>query len=240
MPWSKSIMDDKLTCLSYWYPRLETAGLPVPRTTILHAPDLISLLDGETPAGWHDFLQQVKDACLKHELPCFLRTGYGSGKHYWDKTCFVADVEKVDSHIYELVEWSEIADFAGLPHDIFAIRTLIPTRPVFKAFHGFPVTREFRVFIRDEVIEHTQPYWPPAAIEDHNPDKENWRELLYWISKLADHEKQELHWFAIRACRAVGGGYWSVDLLEDKDGDWWITDLAIGKRSFKWDSQSVQ
>jgi len=90
------------------------------------------------------------------------------------------------------------------------------------------------------VIEHTQPYWPPAAIEDHNPDKENWRELLYWISKLADHEKQELHWFAIRACRAVGGGYWSVDLLEDKDGDWWITDLAIGKRSFKWDSQLVQ
>jgi len=429
-------MDDKLTCLSYWYPRLEAAGLPVPRTTIINAPkDIINILDGHTPEGWTDFESALQSACYNHGLPCFLRTGYGSGKHQWGETCYVTDPNTIADHVYHLVEWSELVSMIGLPYDVFAVRTLIKTRPVFKAFLGFPVTREFRVFARDGAVEHTQPYWPlprrevarivensdfvheflssierfgretslPArgstsplipfhdldsrqrnlvdqaaefyknfslplfqtqirneqirylgcaragyfpepkrlailcaglnhsrndttkrlmnqlnsfrldlldlyfrseggnlvrpsgfadplslkvnteasiTIEDAgqicengfivfheikhnnprvecqhqvmcyfqenandciiNPSVSNWRDLLAGISLLSEYERQEIHWLAIAACRAIGDGYWSVDLLEDKDGDWWITDLAIGKRSFKWDSQLVQ
>ena len=48
-------MTDK-TALSYWLPKLEAAGLPVPKTTIVPAPvealrDIYRVFDGEAMAG---------------------------------------------------------------------------------------------------------------------------------------------------------------------------------------------
>ena len=40
-------------CLSYWFPKLLAAGVPVPRTEIVKTDaELIAILDGQLPDGW--------------------------------------------------------------------------------------------------------------------------------------------------------------------------------------------
>jgi hypothetical protein len=231
--------DFERNCLSHWFPLIEAAGLPVPRTTIIRAEhDLTCMLDGEKPEGWDEFHALVQAACYDHGLPCFLRTGQGSGKHEWSDCCYVTDAEKIGRHIAALVEWSHSVDMFGLPHDVWAVRDLIPTKPLFvcERYGGFPVVREFRLFMHSGQmrIDWLQPYWPPPAVEQGGPDREDWREILDEANVLSDAEFKELNIKAFNAVQAVGG-YWSVDFLQAADGEWWLCDMALGERSYRWD-----
>lgn len=243
-------------CLSFWQPKLEAAGVPTPRTTIIRTDvDLTLLLDGILPPeeGWEEFLSLVQAACFDHGLPCFLRTGQGSGKHDWLATCFVPDAENVGRNIVSLVEWSHLADIMGLPHDVWAVRDMLETEPLFRCgrYNGFPVTREYRMFIRGgrdgprgrsglpfyDEIEHFQPYWPPDAVEQGGPDRDDWRDLLASAARITDDEATGVANLAYRAWQAVGGGYWSIDMLQDRHGKWWVTDMALGERSFRYEPE---
>jgi hypothetical protein len=33
-------------------------------------------------------------------------------------------------------------------------------------------------------------------------------------------------------------GEWSIDWLQDKDGNWWCTDMAWGGRSYRWNPET--
>ena len=230
--------DLELNCLSYWFPKIHAAGLPVPATTIIHgARDLGVVLDGKKPEGWDDLERELQTAVERHGVPCFLRTGQGSGKHGWEDTCYITDPAKIGRHVAALVEWSYSVDMFGLPHDVFAVRDLIPTTPLFHCtdFGNFPVTREFRLFMNSDSmqLDHLQPYWPPDAVEQGTPDVDDWREILEQANQLTDAERKLLHIVAHTAAVAVGG-YWSIDFLQDSNGKWWLTDMALGERSFKW------
>lgn len=222
-------------CLSYWFPPIEAAGLPVPTTRIVRTDvELVDLLDGRKPEGYDDFLRELFWA--GNEIggrPFFLRTGHGSGKHDWRETCYV-DEGNLGWHVSRLVEWSHTADMFGLPHEVWAVRRLLRTAPLFHAFgKGFPVTREFRVFIREDEIEGVYPYWSAEAIAEGEPDTDDWRDRLAAASTLSDDDAEEIGMLAGTASAAVGGGYWSIDFLSDIKGKWWLTDMAKGNRSFK-------
>lgn len=235
---------DSPTRLSYWFPRVQAAGLPVPRTHLVvlsdeEMRDFDRLFDGETPACWNRLLADIRYAATAPGLgvgvPFFLRTDFTSAKHDWQHSCFVADLDRLGHHVYALAEFSAMADMVGgMPPDTFVVRELLKTAPAFTAFHGrMPITREFRYFVRDSVIEHSQPYWPPAAIEDHGPDVSDWRERLTRISTLENDEHGELATLTQLANVAVPG-FWSVDWLETERG-WVLTDMAEGDTSFRWE-----
>lgn len=240
------------TDLAYWFPLIKRAGLPVPETKIITTEvELIHLLDGGPINGYPVFITELKDAVTSIGTPCFLRTGLGSGKHSWNDTCYLTDVDNVPDHVYSLVEWSHTVDFFGLAHDTWVVRRLIPTTPLFYAFWGrMPITREFRFFVRGETIEHIQPYWPPGALEDYVHDCPDWRERLAEASRLDGVDLRicrEIAQFAARVLAADafvnppddnGGDFWSVDLLQDKYGGWWLTDMALGDQSFRWDPET--
>jgi hypothetical protein len=61
---------------------------------------------------------------------------------------------------------------------------------------------------------------------------------LTLASKLWPHDTS-LRELAIEAVEAVGGGYWSVDFLRDRDGKAWLTDMAEGERSFRYESATA-
>lgn len=229
--------------IMFWFPPLARAGLPVPPTEIVETDlDLSYMLDGlGAPPTFEDdyasFLIELLGAADKVRYglgPFFLRTGHGSGKHDWESTCFVQSHHSLGDHVFHLVEWSHLVDLMGLPTDTWAVRALIPTAPLFYAFNGkMPITREFRLFARDEKITHLQPYWPPASIQ--KPDDEEWSMKLALASVIDETDARTLRELALEAVAAVGGGFWSVDFLEDRSGNWWLTDMAEGERSFKWD-----
>lgn len=224
--------------LAFWFPGIKAAGLPVPETRIVQTEvELVSLLDGETPKGFWPFIGELQEAANEVDTPFFLRTGHGSGKHEWRNTCYVEALTTniLAQHVVALVDWSHSVDMFGLPHQTWAVRRLIETRPLFRCEHwgGFPVTREFRVFIRDDEFEAIYPYWPAGALEEAGPDREDWRELLAQASALSDDANEEIPTLAGWASGALGGGYWSIDFLQDVDGKWWLTDMADGDRSYR-------
>lgn len=226
--------------LSYWFPRIGDAKLPVPLTRIVRVPtasiqkDLFRPLDGkefEGPAKiW---LEVLKLAAEEIGFPCFLRTGHTSGKHDWDRTCYVASAKDLASHVLALIEFSETCDVFGLPWIVWAVRELLPTKPVATVYRGMPLCREFRCFVEDGKLICMHPYWPAAAIEQGLPEGETLskqsHDLLHNATVSEVDEIKELAKRAGKAC----GGRWSVDILDTERG-WFVTDMALMDQSSHW------
>lgn len=244
-------------CLSYWFPKIHAAGLPVPETEIVILPQeaqraIFGVFDGK-PIGdaTQPFLEELRSAVLRRGTPCFLRTGQGSGKHNWKNCCFVADIERLPWHVAALAEWSEMVDFLGLPWDVWCVRELLPTQPEMIAtnYGDMPVNREFRFFVRDAEVVCFHPYWPRRAliegigkdVYDRTAHRHDWRlpegfdleSTFQRLSILDEPALYQLRDLASRAGAAVGGE-WSVDLLETTCG-WYVTDMAIAANSYHWE-----
>lgn len=222
--------------IAYWLPPLQAAGLPVPRTELVHTEvPLFDILDGMLSGSlWEHFIDELQGAATRlGTLPYFLRTGHTSGKHSWVRTCYVAAAGQLRQNVANLIEESALCD---LPVATWAVRELIATAPLFycTGYGGFPVVREFRMFVEDGTVAHVQPYWPPLACELGHPDAADWRARLAAASTLADEERARLGRLAMVAGSTLGG-YWSVDMLQAADGGWWVTDMADGMRSYAYD-----
>ncbi len=235
-------MIDK-TCLSYWFPKIKAAGLPVPETRIVSMPqeafrDIFRLFDGEKPTGeMNPFLEEVKEAADLIGYPCFLRTGQTSGKHNWEKTCFIQSRKDIPSHVISLVEFSEMAQLMGLACDVWAVREYLPIIPlaVCPSYSNMPVCHEFRFFVEDSSIKCSHPYWPLEALERGSVPKAERQHIYDKLCELPD--PQPLEDIASAAGAAVGGA-WSVDILETKRG-WYLTDMAEAHKSFHWEGCSA-
>lgn len=229
-------------CLSYWFPKIEQAGLPVPRTFIEKLPDelvreLYAPFDGRRMGdGVKPFFDALRQSASVVGYPCFLRTGMGSGKHCWKDTCFVTKPEDIEQHVVSLVEWSECVDFMGLPFDVWAVREFLPTAPVMVAdrYGKMPVCREFRLFVDGGKIRCWHPYWPADAIHQGMASLPSDFAAQYeQLCRLRAHESDHLFHLAERAGAAVGGS-WSVDILDTARG-WFVTDMAEAAHSFHWE-----
>lgn len=224
------------TCMSYWLPMLEKAGLPTPRTIMVPMDretfiDIYRVFDGESPTDLSQpFFDELRKATDTIGYPCFLRTGLTSGKHNWENTCFVVDPAKLKGHVFSIVEYGELACIMGLPANWWAAREFLPTIPkgVCPEFGNMPLCREFRVFVDDGAIRCYHPYWPMRALEQGGVYDTRIFEAL------ADETGiQDVLVVAAEAGRAIPGS-WSVDLLETERG-WYITDMAQAHESFHWD-----
>lgn len=217
----------------YWYPLLKQIRMRVPDTIFVHSGncDLLSLSDGKDPKGLELFMGRLEEVIKEIGMPCFLRTGMMSGKHSWKDTCYIDKLDDLKSHIASLVEESCIANIAGLPFDfsIWAVRKLISTTPLFTAFYGdMPITRERRLFIRDGKLECNHPYWPKESFEG----EENWtQDLQDELDFIDTPDQEELKQMAEYVGKYFTG-YWSLDFLQDRDFNWWLTDMAVGERSY--------
>lgn len=219
-----------VNCLSYWWP-LIAPHVPTPRTEIVRSGNLFALLDGETPEGWEEFLVALNAARAKIGGDCFLRTGQGSGKHNWSKTCCLPETANIASHIAELVEWSEMVGFLGLPSNVWCLREMLPVTPIgfCPDYGGMPVCREFRFFVEDGAAVCAHPYWPIGALNEGGLAGDfpsGWYEEF---CRLDDPEPKRLAEIVSR----VVPGAWSVDILETKRG-WFVTDMAEADRSYHW------
>src|ERR1041385_8354898 len=116
---TKTTRIDK-TCMSYWFPKLEAAGLPVPRTIMVSMSheafrDVFRVFDGEDMQGDAEpFFEEIKKAADQIGYPCFLRTGQTSAKHSWERSCFLPSPDAIRAHVIEIVEYSECVTLIGL------------------------------------------------------------------------------------------------------------------------------
>lgn len=225
------------TELSHWFPLIEAAGLPVPKTKIVKMPqaaieEMWGLFDGKDDCPeLVKFAETVALAGDEFGYPLFLRTDLTSCKHSWERSCFIADRAKLSHHIYQICEESECMDFMGMKWDTFVLRELLPTIPlsVCPLYGNMPVCREFRFFVTDGEVKCWHPYWPRESLEQGGCDASV--DLCHELS--APPQLEKLYDLAKHAGLAVGGS-WSIDILETTRG-WYVTDMAEAYKSFHWE-----
>ena len=236
------------TSLAYWFPLIEKAGLPVPKTEILVMPPESQAIiwmafycrgkNEDTPP--EPFYDELKAAAQRLGLPCFLRTSQTSAKHQWNSTCFLDSIEKLRQHVFEIVEFSECADMMGLAWDTWAVREMLPTIPygTCPRYSDFPVCKEFRFFVDGPKYKCHHPYWPLESLQDGGWEPEADEATAY--TELCDLNDETLDYLKSLASRAglACGGEWSVDFLETEKG-WFITDMAEAHKSFHWEGCKV-
>lgn len=225
------------TCLTYWFPRIQGAGLPVPKTIMVDAGDvcLPKLAYGMRPKGMSAFLRTLQVATDAIGYPCFLRTGLTSAKHSWDRSCHLTDPAKLLGHVAEIVEFSECCQLVGLSTRWWVVREMLPVRPVcvLTGYRGMPLVREFRFFTKAGHWCCQHPYWPEKAVGSGRPDNKEWKFLLAKQHKMDAKTLAVLGDYADRAALACPGDDWSIDFIETDRG-WVLTDMAEAGRSFHW------
>lgn len=224
------------TSLSYWFPIIEAAGIPVPKTKLVEMTDtarkmIWDAFDGKDSGSTTDpFFEEIKQAATGMGFPCFLRTDETSGKHSWKDTCFLSYVDEVPAHVMSIVEFSECADMFGLPWDTWSVREFLPTMPIGTCprYGNMPVCREFRFFVKDGQYVCHHPYWPLETLRDGgwSGSEDDFRHLCFV------ENEAELIALAERTGDALGGS-WSIDILETERG-WFVTDLAEANKSYHW------
>lgn len=231
-------------CLSFWFPKIAEAGIPVPKTVIVRTDcRLLQLLGGDNiPDGWHAFALRLHNAAMKlGGYPVFLRTGHTAGKHNWKRSCWLSGRDDILHHVGRLVEESEMG-LEGLPTNVWAVRELLPTEPICELprYGGMPLCREFRCFARGGEVLCVHPYWPWDAVvrgflvsgsgESIVPAglPANW----YDMGELDPRESAAVRHLASRATHVIGGE-WSVDVFWTSRG-WCVTDMALAADSWHW------
>lgn len=247
--------------LDGWLPR--TAVVRLPRQydpeELMHAciqHDLACVAEGG--ARWDEIrhtpvlqfvAHQVRHAIprLGSGMPVFLRSDFGSGKHSYTQTCYLAadDLPTVGQHIFNLVEdqatkvWMEPDASVGS----FYVRELLDVEAPFVAFGGLPIAREFRLFVRDGVVKCSHFYWQDEenilnglGWSEPAPPEGEWRGALRRMGALYAEDRALLEMAATAACATLPGD-WSVDFLwarrrEDAGARWWLIDMATAEDSW--------
>jgi len=205
-----------------------------PRTVLVKGgPWLIHLLDGKTSSELGPFVDQLKAAIAEvGGPPAFLRTGHGSGKHEWRRTCYYTGEQPLEHHISALVEWSCMVDMLGLPVDDWAVREMLPLKPcmTLDRYEGMPVNKERRWFIGDGKPVWFHPYWPPQACDGGPVD---WESRLAEANHVTLLEAQELYRQTLAVAAALPGA-WSVDWMFVDNVGWYMIDAAPLAVSWVW------
>jgi hypothetical protein len=225
------------TCLSYWFPLLAEAGIPVPETIIVKTNvNLMALFDGLIPEGYQEFITELRGA-VDHMMQgspgaVFLRTGQTSGKHEWERTCYLTDATKLEAHVSAITEFSAIADFFGLRTDVWAVREMLPVNrlAICERYSGMPFVREYRFFVDGPKIEAVFPYWPKESLKQGKPGDPNWADR--WQEVYDYYPSDTVIALASKAGAALGGKF-SVDVLDTERG-WYVTDCAEAYKSYRW------
>lgn len=238
-------MNNFENCISYWFPILKKAGVPVPKTAILRTKiDLTRIVDGKDCDGFDEFIEEYHKAI---ELvsgnrigPAFLRTGQGSGKHDWNRCCNYrgGDLRK---HVANLVQWSHMVSMISLPHDVWAAREMLPVKPLchLPGYGDMPLVREMRCFVRHGKVTCYHPYWPIGSIRDgmrRDPELLSHLTEINNASLFNPDEQKQIVELAETVAKAFNEGdhtAWSVDILETNRG-FYVTDMALAKQSFHW------
>ena len=225
---------ERMNDISFWYPRLFRLGFPMPKTIIIHTNvDMEKFSYGEEPEDINEFVMELWQAVKKIGLPVFLKTGYTSNKHDWKKSCFISKdstLKDLKNHIFNLAEFSAMATIDRfMPCDFWAIREIIKTKSYFTYFNGeMPITKERRIFVRNGKIECTHSYWPEKIFEELEETK---KKKFNQLDKTTTKDKKELLNMAQYVAN-IFQGYWSCDFLKGEDGKWYLTDMAIGEKSW--------
>lgn len=218
-----------------WLPAIEAAGVRSPRTIMLPYDHLalVPMLDGGKPSAYFDTVVEHVKGLAEGRYPVFLRTDLSSAKHDGPKAYLAKGPEDVKQVLFNLLMDNEMKFFMSARPMGIMIREFLELDAAFTAFDGLPIAREWRLFVDGEKLLCAHPYWPAYALENCAGLPEGWEAMLEEHHREPPIVRAHLAREAIKVAKALGGE-WSADFAQDKDGNWWLTDMATARDSYHW------
>ncbi len=152
-----------------------------------------------------DFEEQIQSF---GNAPIIVKDYVKSQKHYWEEACFIPnanDFGKVESVVRRFLELQD-----GDLNEGIVFREYLELEEL--AAHsqsGMPLTKEFRVFVKDAKVMSVFKYWDEGEYGETEPVLMQFEALLPSIKS---------HFF-------------TMDIAKQKNGDWIIVELGDGQVS---------
>lgn len=234
-------LKNNINCMSNWYPLIKDLDINIPKTKLIHFPleeyeqDCFNLFDGgNLSSKLKKFENKLIEEASNFGTPLFMKSGTFSSKHDWENTCFVKDNNKIFSQWLNII-YNSLMMGASSSHYI-VLREFIDTKKELYAFNNLPITKERRYFFEKDKVTKHHPYWPPKSLENQNTNLTDWKDLLDKINKESLSEILLLKEKSLLVGKKLSKLHdnWSIDWLEDKNGNWWLIDVAVMEKSFIW------
>jgi len=138
--------------------------------------------------------------------PIVIKDYVKSQKHYWLEACYIPDpsnTEQVNSVVKKFIELQDVDFNEGLVFREFVDLEELTNH----SESGMPLTKEFRVFVRNNKIMTTYKYWDEGDYKDVEPVLERFEEIL----------------------QEIDSKFFTMDIAKKKDGEWIIVELGDGQ-----------
>lgn len=131
-----------------------------------------------------------------------------SQKHYWKEACFIpdaSDLDNVEKITRRFIELQDVDLNIGLVYRAFVELEHLAEHSV----SGMPLTKEFRILVKDGTIIQAFNYWDEGDYEAISPN------LSFLDSVIT----------------SIKSRFFSVDIAQQKNGQWIIVELGDGQVS---------
>lgn len=138
--------------------------------------------------------------------PIIIKDYVKSQKHYWNEACFIpnaADKEKVNAVITKFVELQDSDLNEGLVFREYVELEALTNH----SESGMPLTKEFRVFVKNGEIMTIFKYWDEGDYQNVKPVIDEFKEVIPKIKS----------------------NFFTMDIAKKKDGKWIIVELGDGQ-----------
>lgn len=241
--------------LSNWYPKVKDCGIRQPKTFIKKVPEEIVKAffmedyDKDTDKIYH-WVKEDLIAGIPKDMSAliFLKNGGFSNK-FDAGTCLIrTDPITLTRALIEINYNALLLGADGCTEAV--IRDRIPSdnckTPCI--YNGLPLQNEYRVFYdfdKKEVL-YAVNYWDPEtcqeAISRNATDKIIYEHVIGDLIKHYNEKVAEVKDLCRKHLNETEGltGIWSVDILEDHTGEFWLIDMALAFTSAYWDPAKIE
>ena len=140
------------------------------------------------------------------DKPIVIKDYVKSQKHYWKEACFIpnaSDKEMVNSIVSKFIELQDSDFNKGLVFREFVELEKLTNH----SKSGMPLTKEFRIFVKNNEIINVFKYWDEGDYEEVEPVLDEFNELLPNIKS----------------------NFFTMDIAKKIDGNWIIIELGDGQ-----------
>lgn len=241
---------------SYWFPKIEKCGLPVPKSAVIQIPsEITEFLYDEKMKEYKDaliaFLENEFDKndavkAMRNKMG-FVKNGIFSNKFDAAASCFCFITPDDIAHNLAWINYESLCVMAG-GEDELVIRERIhhysEVTPCI--YDGLPLRSEFRVFYDFDAQKplYIVDYWDFNNVFPYLRSK---TDIIVFghekerLSQTFTDKKDEVLELVGTHMKNVSGlsGRWSVDIMLDEKGKYWLIDMAIAAHSAYWDEERV-
>ena len=239
--------------VSYWFPKVKYCGIKVPETFVKQIPeDLFGHLFMDHPEKDIDCIYNWVKNELMPSIPknlyglVFVKNGAFSNKFDFSTCSVRCNVLELTRAIIEINYASLMFDTGGNTELVIRERIPFDESKTATIYHGMPLRNEYRIFydFDNHKTLYSANYWDWSYCHEsicrNVTDKIVYEKVYNELHAHYIFNQDKVMKLVEEHMKDVNlSGIWSVDILEDEQGEFWLIDMALGYRSAYWNPEKA-